>query len=141
MDKILDILAAYPTWVKFLVVILSAVILLLLISFRQNPNPAQSSQQELELPLSVEIEGPATAPLGKTTYYTVLVKNAVRGIWSIGGIQNEPVVVQPLGPSHQIYVEPTDATRVGNSFTIVFVAYDTHGRSAIAKKRFLVVSN
>jgi hypothetical protein len=141
MDKILDILAAYPTWVKFLVVILSAVILLLLISFRQNPNPAQSSQQELELPLSVEIEGPATAPLGKTTYYTVLVKNAVRGIWSIGGIQNEPVVVQPLGPSHQIYVEPTDATRVGNSFTIVFVAYDTQGRSAIAKKRFLVVSN
>jgi hypothetical protein len=141
MDKILDILAAYPTWVKFLVVILSAVILLLLISFRESPNPAQSSQQEHELPLSVEIEGPATAPLGKTTYYTVLVKNAVRGIWSIGGIQNEPVVVQPLGPSHQIYVEPTDATRVGNSFTIVFVAYDTQGRSAIAKKRFLVVSN
>lgn len=143
MKEILDVLAAYPTWVKLVVVVLVAGILFLLISYRPSadsaPSPAHAPESTSSP--SVEIEGPAAAPLGKTTYYSIFIENAVRGVWSIGGFQNEPIVVQPLGPSHQISVEPTDATRVGDSFTIVFVAYDTHGRFATGRKRFLVVSN
>ena len=89
---------------------------------------------------TVVIEGPPTAPLGKTTCYTVISQNATRGVWSVGGFLNEPVVVEPLGPSHQIFIEPTDATRVGDNFTIVFTVYSASGQSATARKRFLVGS-
>lgn len=90
---------------------------------------------------TVEIEGPPTAPLEQCTYYTIISQNAVRGRWSIGGFRNEPVVVEPLGPSHQIFVQPKDASRVGDSFTIVVTVYNDKGQSVTARKQFQVVSH
>ncbi|MGB3787969.1 MAG: TIR domain-containing protein [Phormidesmis sp.] len=90
--------------------------------------------------ISISIEGADSVLLGKTAYYTVISQNAVRGVWSIGGFQNEPIDVDPLDPSHQIFIEPTDATRVGETFTIAFTAYDASGKSEIAIKRFTVAS-
>ena len=89
---------------------------------------------------SVEIRGPATAPLGSTTYFTVISENAIRGAWSIGGFTKEPVSVDPLGPSHQIFVEPTDTGRVGHSFTIVFTVYSPSGDTVSTEKSFIVGS-
>lgn len=104
------------------------------------PGPATGgSPRKTEAP-TVTIEGPASAPLGKSTFFTVLTRNAVRGVWSIGGFQNEPVVVSPLGPSHQVFVEPTQAGRVGDEFTLVFTAYNADGEAATATKRFRVVA-
>lgn len=88
--------------------------------------------------VAVSIEGPETAPLGMKTYYTIISRNAVRGEWGIGGFRNEPVVVEPLGPSHQIFVEPTDAARVGHVFTVAFTAIGAHGRQARATRQFVV---
>jgi hypothetical protein len=101
------------------------------------PPPVAAPSAE---PPTVTIEGPPSIRLGKTTYFTVLTRSAVRGVWSIGGFQNEPVEVSPLGPSHQIYVEPTQAERVGDEFTLVFTAYNAQGVAATATKRFRVVA-
>jgi hypothetical protein len=59
----------------------------------------------------------------------------------VGGFQNEPIAVEPLGPSHEIYIQPTDRARIGENFTIVFIAYNADGKSATAMKRFMVVEN
>ncbi len=110
-------------------------------SSRNNSNLiTQQNRDNTASNISVNIEGPSSAPLGKTTYYTIISENAVRGVWSAGGFQNEPINVNPLGASHQIFIEPTDAKRVGENFTIVFQAYDANGKSVTAMKRFLVVS-
>jgi hypothetical protein len=69
-----------------------------------------------------------------------LSSNAVRAVWSAGGFQdNKMFAVEPLAPSHQIYIEPTDATRIGETFTISVTVYGSNGKSASAAKRFLVV--
>jgi hypothetical protein len=87
----------------------------------------------------VTIEGPSTASLGETTFFKIISQNAVRGEWSIGGFQNNQTIpVKPLAPSHQIQVQPTDPTRVGNSFVVVFTAYNKAGEAAVAEERFVV---
>jgi hypothetical protein len=98
----------------------------------------QSSNGELPV---VSIEGPATVALGEMAYFTIVSQHAVRGEWSLGGFTDKPVVVEPLGASHEIYVEPTNSDRIGHVFTVVFTAYGADGRSATAKKQFRVVSD
>jgi hypothetical protein len=91
---------------------------------------------------TVAIEGPAIAPLGEKTYFTIVSKNAVRAEWTAGGFQeNEVILVEPLSPLHEIYVEPLDATLVGDSFTILVTVFDTEGQSAVARKQFQIVSD
>jgi hypothetical protein len=88
---------------------------------------------------SVVIEGPDAAPLGQKTYFTLTSQNAVRAEWSIGGFgDGKPFVVDPLRNSHQIYVEPTDATRIGDSFVIAVTVYAAGGQAAGATKRFVI---
>lgn len=90
-------------------------------------------------PITLSITGPAEIPLGQKAYFTILSHRANRGLWSIGGFNNnQPFEVNPLSPSHQIYIEPTDAGRVGDGFTLVFTAYDAQGNSAMATKDFSV---
>lgn len=90
-------------------------------------------------PITLSITGPAEIPLGQKAYFTILSHRASRGVWSIGGFNNnQPFEVNPLSPSHQIYIEPTDAGRVGDGFTLVFTAYDAQGNSAMATKDFSV---
>ena len=90
---------------------------------------------------TVEIEGPLTAPLGQRTYYTLVSRDAVRAVWSVGGFEdNQQFEVDPLAPSHQIFVKPSDASRVGDSFTIVVTVYGADGQSATATKSFQVIA-
>jgi len=89
--------------------------------------------------LTIAIDGPDTAPLGQKTYFTLTSQNATRAEWSIGGFgDGKPFTVEPLSSSHQIYVEPTDASRVGDSFVLAVTVYNTAGQSAGAAKRFVV---
>jgi hypothetical protein len=88
---------------------------------------------------SINIDGPETAPLGQKTYFTLTSQNATRAEWSIGGFgDGKPFVIEPLSSSHQIYVEPTDMSRVGDSFVLAVTVYDAAGQSAGAAKRFVV---
>lgn len=92
--------------------------------------------------LTVEIKGSPTAPLAECTYYTIITSNAVRGVWSVGGFQeNKQFLVEPLAPSHRIYVQPTDATQLGSVITIVATVYSTDGQSATARKEFQIIAN
>lgn len=89
---------------------------------------------------SIQIEGPDRAVVGEKTYYTFISKNAVRAVWSIGGFSTDgDAVIEPLEPSHQIFVEPTDPERVGSRFTLAVTVYQADGDSATATKEFEVV--
>jgi hypothetical protein len=92
-------------------------------------------------PLALEIEGPTEAPLNELTFFTIISENAVRARWSIGGFANNQIFdIDPLPASHDIEVEPTNAERVGDSFTLVVTVFDENGRSITAQHRFEVVA-
>ena len=88
--------------------------------------------------LTVEIDGPAEAPLNQITAFTIISENAVRAEWAIAGFGNDDM--NPFHLSEQVEVEPTNAERVGESFTLVVTVYDAGGRQAAARHRFEVVA-
>jgi hypothetical protein len=91
-------------------------------------------------PLALEIEGPTEALLNELTFFTIISENAVRARWSIGGFANNQVFdVDPLPASYEIEVEPTNAERIGDAFTLVVTVFDENGRSITAQHRFEVV--
>lgn len=103
------------------------------------PLPEPSATPASILP-TVEIDGPATIPLGKKSYFTIISANAERAEWSVGGFaNNKTFVVEPLAASHQIFIEPTDATRVGDTFTLVVTVFGKDGANASVNHQIQVV--
>jgi hypothetical protein len=86
--------------------------------------------------LAVEIEGPAEAPLGEQTYFTLISENAVRAEWAIAGFGRDEI--NPFRQADQIFVQPTDAGQVGREFTLLVTVYDADGNPASARHRFKV---
>lgn len=103
----------------------------------RSDNPG--SNPAVSLP-TITIEGPISAPLGQRTYFTLMGQNVTRSEWSISGFTDEPIAVDPFQPGHRIYVEPTNASDVGSSFTIAVTVYGAHGQTAQATRQFLVVA-
>lgn len=135
--------ALVATW-SFLLLTIGVTVLLVAGYFFAWPRPlgivVQTALPQTEPEPTVTIEGAPTAPLGKTTYYQITSRNAAWGEWSVGGFQNNQVfIVKPLGPSHRIYIEPTDPKQVRDIFVIEFTAYNKDGKSTTAEKRFMVV--
>jgi hypothetical protein len=89
----------------------------------------RNREQQGEPQPTVAITGPDTALIGRKTYYTILSTGAVRGVWSVGGFQNQPVTVEPLGRSHQIYIEPKDPTRVKTKRRLLLSNHKTSNSS------------
>ena len=88
----------------------------------------------------VTIEGPDAAKVGERTYFTIISQGATRAEWSIGGFANGEVFkVDPLPPSHSIYIEPTNAGRAGESFTLAVTVHAADGASATGTKKFVVI--
>lgn len=100
-------------------------------------NNAPAAPAATIAPLTVEIDGPATAPLNAQTYFTIISENAARVEWTIAGFGGDEI--DPFDQSVQIFVEPADALRVGENFTLVVTATDAAGRTASARHRFQVV--
>lgn len=89
---------------------------------------------------SVSIEGPDAVRIGERAYFTIVSEGATRAEWSIGGFANGEIFeVNPLPPSHSIYIEPTNTGRAGESFTLAVTVYDADGISASETKKFVVV--
>lgn len=89
---------------------------------------------------AVEIVGPSEAVVGDATYFTIVSEDAERAEWSIGGFaNNETFEVDPLPPSHQIFIEPTNAGRAGDTFTLVVTVYGESGAKATARHEFQIV--
>ncbi len=106
----------------------------LLSSDRRSPTPSIAPSP------AVAIDGPLTAPPSQRTYFTIVSQNAVRAEWSAGGFgDGSSVEVQPLPPSHQIWIEPTDSARIGDTFTLVVTVYAADGQTATAQRQFQVV--
>jgi len=127
-----------PSVVLFMVLTF-AIVFYALTLWRPTHHQSLVQAKEIVKP-RVEIDGPPTAPLGKTTYFKIISENAIRAKWSINGFQNEPIVVEPLRPVHVIYVEPTDKAGVKHQFPIVVDVYSSNGSSARATKTFMVVA-
>ena len=86
--------------------------------------------------LAVEIEGPAEAPLGEQTYFTLISENAVRAEWAVAGFGRDEI--NPFRQADQIFVQPTDAEQVGESFTLLVTVYDADGNQAGARHSFAI---
>lgn len=99
---------------------------------RVQPPPATLSAQ-----LSVEIDGPTEAPLNEQTWFTIISEDAERVEWTIAGFGSDEI--DPFERSDQIFVEPVDAGRVGEQFTLVVIAYDD-GNRATARHEFQIVN-
>ncbi len=82
----------------------------------------------------VEIEGPGSAPLNEQTYFTIISPAAVRVEWTIPDFGRDDI--NPFRQADQIYVEPADAGRVGDTFTLLVTAYDAGGDTATARHDF-----
>ncbi len=90
---------------------------------------------------NVTIEGPLVAPLGQRTYFTIVSQNAVRAEWSAGGFgDGRSIEVQPLPPSHQIWIEPTDSARIGDTFTLAVTVYSAAGQATTAQRQFQITA-
>ena len=89
------------------------------------------------VPITVEIDGPAEAPLNEPTFFTILSDDAVRVEWTISGFGADEI--DPFDRSEQIFVEPSGAGRVGEAITLVVTAYDAESNDAGARHRFEVV--
>ena len=95
---------------------------------------ANASTNDPAPALAVEIEGPAEAPLGEQTYFTILSENAVRAEWAVAGFGRDEI--NPFRQTDQIFVQPTDAEQVGESFTLLVTVYDAGGNQATARHTF-----
>ncbi len=82
----------------------------------------------------VEIEGSPTAPLGERTYFTIISPEAVRVEWTIPDFGRDDI--NPFRQADQIFVEPADDGRVGDTFTLLVTAYDDAGNTATARHEF-----
>ncbi|HMT21523.1 MAG TPA: hypothetical protein PKE20_09820 [Promineifilum sp.] len=98
---------------------------------RVQPPPATPSAQ-----LSVEIDGPTEAPLNEETWFTILSDAAVRAEWTIPDFGRDDI--NPFRQVDQIFVQPIDAERVGDSFTLVVTVYDAGGNRATARHEFQI---
>jgi hypothetical protein len=104
------------------------------------PTAAPPTAAPLTAAPSVEIVGPTEAVVGDVTYFTIVSEDAERAEWSIGGFaNNETFEVDPLPPSHQIFIEPTNAGRAGDMFTLVVTVYGKTGEKATARHEFAIV--
>ena len=87
--------------------------------------------------LVVEIEGPTEAPLNEETYFTILSDQAVRAEWTIPDFGSDDI--NPFRQVDQIFVQPVDAGRVGDSFTLAVTVYDGAGNRATDRHTFTLV--
>ena len=97
------------------------------------PSPTQSPVPQLD----VEIEGPTEAPLNQETYFTILSDQAIRAEWTISDFGSDDI--NPFRQVDQIFVQPADAERVGDNFTVVVTVFDSNGNSRSARHRFEIV--
>lgn len=109
--------------------------------FSTIPNLNHRTPPSVAKGLTIEIDGPATAILGQRTEYVINSTNAVRLVWTINGYDfDEKNILDNVSPQHEIWVEPTNLSEVGVTFTIQVIAYDANGRSESAEKYFIVAS-
>lgn len=103
-----------------------------------DPTPPPATTVAPSPALEILIDGPSAVPLGKQTFFTILSEDAVRVEWRIAGFGGD--TIEPFEQTDQIYVEPSDPSRVDEWFTIVATGYDADGNSAGARHRFQVVA-
>ena len=101
---------------------------------RAQPPPTVTSPPQL----IVEIDGPVEAVLNQETYFTILSDSAVRAEWSIPNFGSDDI--NPFRQVDQIFVQPVDAARVGDSFTLAVTVYDAAGNRATARHQFQIVA-
>ena len=107
-----------------------------LLQLRAANGPALAPATAPTAGLTIEIDGPAEAPLNEITAFTIISENAARAEWAIAGFGNDDI--NPFHLSEQVEVEPTNAERVGDSFTLVVTVYDAAGNRANARHQFKI---
>ncbi len=104
-----------------------------LLQFRAAGRPPPTT---VPLTLTVEIDGPTEAPLNEETWFTILSDAAVRAEWTIPDFGRDDI--NPFRQVDQIFVQPIDAERVGDSFILVVTVYDADGNRATVRHEFQI---
>ncbi len=99
--------------------------------------PVLPTAATAEAEFSVQIEGPHSAALDQRTYFTIISPDAGRVEWTIPDFGRDDI--NPFRQADQIFVEPADARRVGDTFTLLVTAYDAEGNTATARHDFEIV--
>jgi hypothetical protein len=100
-----------------------------------DPVPSAPAVSAPAFPLTVTIDGPPQVMLARKTYFTIASSHAERLVWSISGYAFDgDNQVEPVAPFHQIWIEPTDAERIGDIFTIRATVYDAAGQAVTVEK-------
>ena len=99
--------------------------------------PALPTSAPTETEFYVEIDGSPIAPLAARTYFTIISPEAVRVEWTIPDFGRDDI--NPFRQADQIFVEPADDGRVGDTFTLLVTAYDAAGNTATARHDFEIV--
>lgn len=97
-----------------------------------DPPPAPPASSAV----AVEIDGPAAAPLGTRTHFTIISPSARTVEWAIAGFGSGSL--EDFAQADQVYVEPTDPERVGDEFVLVVTAIDDAGAQATARHAFVI---
>jgi hypothetical protein len=90
--------------------------------------------------LSVRIEGSVRAPLGKRTTFAIISEGATRLVWSIEGFSANDTVVDNPAPRHDIWIEPSNAGRVGSEYIVNVTATDPAGNTRSDTHAFVLVA-
>lgn len=101
------------------------------------PSGGSASPSPSSVP-AVEVSGPDVAPLGTRTYFTIVAPQATRVEWAIAGFGDGELT--DFDVSDQVFVEPTDAERVGDEFVLVVTAYDAAERASTGRHTFVVAA-
>jgi hypothetical protein len=84
----------------------------------------------------VAIECPETIDLGALIECDIVSTNAVGGQWSITDFGAGELETVP--GTHTIYIEPTNPSAVGRTFTVTATVFDADGRSVEQSSTFTV---
>ena len=86
----------------------------------------------------VSIECPEQIQLNTKIYCTITTSGAVSGTWDLPGFKDAPEPFDTSQGTFDIFINPTNAVAVGQTFTITATVVDAAGASTSVQKSFTV---
>lgn len=87
---------------------------------------------------SVSIDCPIEVELGATLLCNINTSGVVSGEWKLPGFLSEPLPIQTINGTNEIFLEPTNGEAAGRRYTITATATTADGEEISAQRTFLI---
>ncbi len=87
---------------------------------------------------SVSIDCPIEVELGATLRCNINTSGVVSGEWKLPGFLSEPLPIQTINGTNEIFLEPTNGEAAGRRYTITATATTADGEEITAQRTFLI---